>query len=436
MGLKKSGKSYSKLATIGVLLISPMGVNTYAAAFALNEQNTSGLGNAYAGRTAIAEDASTSFYNPAGLVRMHHHQALASLVNPLAKFDVKMHAATRSTGAPLLSGDPTENAGKYVPLPAVHFAGHLMDQWFYGLSVTAPFGLATEYGKNSRFRYFATLSEVKVVDVNPNLAYKLNNQWSFGAGVSMQYVKATLSRQVDQSFLPSADGQAKNIGDSYGYGYNFGALYQPTEATRVGLAFRSKVKHNLDGDIKFKNINPILAIGAGARNQDLKTSVTLPEVLSISAFQTLNSDWDIMGDLTYTNWHRFKKLVIKYPDTNLATVRVEERFKDSFKVAVGANFKYNSHLTWKFGTAFDQSPVETSHRTFRVPDSDRWWLSTGFKYNFDRCTALDVGYSYLFVDHARIRETPIAAAPFNLATSNASSKSSINLIGVQLTYNM
>lgn len=428
-------KTYGTWLGLGIAILAPIGTsNLYASAFALNEQNVSGLGNAYAGRTAIAEDISTSFYNPAGLVRFKCPQALASVVNPLANFDVKMNSATRANGAALTDGSDKQDASKYTPIPAFHLGGALANNMFYGLSVTAPFGLGTNYSRDSQFRYFATSSEIKVIDVNPNLAFKVDNNWSVGVGASVQYASAVLKRRFDNaSIVPTtADGRITIDLDSVGYGFNVGALYQPSSSTRLGFAFRSQVKHDADGKFKADNILPAVAAGLGVRDQDAKATLTLPEVVSISSFQTLNSDWDVMGDITYTNWHRFKKLLVKFPDTNLATLQVDQRFRNTFKVALGANYKYRKNLTWKFGTAFDKSPVKAEHRIFRLPDSDRIWLSTGFKYNVNRALDLDVGYSYIFLKNSKVTE----ASTTTLATSDASVKSGINLLGLQLTYNL
>ncbi|MBP9722663.1 MAG: outer membrane protein transport protein [Gammaproteobacteria bacterium] len=429
-----SSQSYVKWLSAATILISSVNVNVYAAAFGLTEQNASGLGNAYAGRSAIAEDVSTSFYNPAGLTEFNHHQVVGALTLADANLDVKMRRATRAfSGAVITTGDPSDNAGRLVPIPAAHIGGPLAKKWSYGVSLTAPFGLKTQYDKDSQMRYFGTLSDLKVMDLNPNLAYKLDNRWSLGAGVSVQYAEATLSRQFDNTPFPVVDGKARNKADGVGYGYNFGVLFKPSVSTRLGVAFRSKVKQSVEGHLKAEGIAPFF-VARNVMNQKAKAVITLPEVLSISAFQNLNQEWGVIGDVTFTNWHRFKKLVIKYPDTALASTVVEEKFVNSFKVAVGANYKYNQHLTWKFGTAYDRSPVESKHRNFRVPDSDRYWLAVGAKYQFNRNAAVDLGYSHIFMPSSNIRETPIANPPLNRAMSDARVKSSIDLLGVQLTY--
>lgn len=441
-----NSKKKSSLATNFLLLNINIAAccNVYSAAFQLHEQNSSGLGNAYAGRTAIAEDASTSFYNPAGLVFINNPQFLGSLVNPFASFDAKSKVVTRSsTGTAITQGKFKDDAGGYVPLPAMHFANKFNENWFYGFSVTVPYGLKTEYAKDTRFRYFATKSELKTIDMNPNVAYKFNNNWSVGAGVSAQYAKAKVNRQIDAALIAAGaeninfDGQAHNTADGWGFGYNLGVLFQPNTTTRIGFAYRSKIKHDVEGDIKISIPPGVLSAGTinalGLIDQKATASVTLPEVISISSFKSLNSEWDVMGDITYTAWHRFKKLVIKYPDpTALADNRVEEKFKDSFKIALGANYKYSKNLKVKFGTAFDDSPVADKHRNIRIPDSNRYWLSTGLQYLLDKNFTLDAGYSYIFVKSASVNEILLASPT---ARITADYNSSIHLFGVQAVYN-
>lgn len=440
-------REYSKLklAGLSIILSTPLiGISTaHAAAFALNEQNISGLGNAYAGRAAVAEDASTSFYNPAGLVFMNKHQVVGSLANPLPKFDMKANRVVRQSAAGnatvVTQGKAKDDAGSYVPLPAFHIAGPLVNNFYYGLSVTAPFGLKTEYSKTSQVRYFGTKSELKTIDINPTLAYKINNQWSVGGGVSAQYAKAKLNAQVDNAAPGeniNLDGEAHNTADNWGFGYNLGVLFQPTSDTRLGVNFRSKIKQTVKGsiniDIPTGGVLSAVAVARGLVHQKAEATVTLPEVLSISAFQTITPEWDVMGDITLTNWHRFKKLVIKYPDTVLADSRTEEKFNDTIKVSTGANYKYSKDLIFKFGLSYDDSPVSRKHRNIRIPDSDRYWVAFGAKYNVSKDFVVDAGYTHIFVKSAKVYEVPTARP---LASANASFSSSINLFGVQGSYN-
>lgn len=417
-----------------------------AAAFSLNEINASGLGNAYAGRTAIAEDASTNFFNPAGLVLMNNHQVVGSMSYPLAKFEMVPTAVTRATGAAMTQGRPRQNAGTSTPIPAFHIAGPLYKDFFYGFSVTAPFGLKTEYSTISTTRYFGTKSELKTIDANPNLAYRINNQWSVGGGMSAQYAKAKLNSQLDTNLpagpFPGAaesintDGQGHNTADNTAFGYNLGLMYQPSGNTRLGAHFRSKIKHATDGDVKISlppgSFGGLPPSALGLVNQRATAVVTLPEILSFSSFQSINSDWDIMGDITLTRWSRFKKLVIKYPNTVLADSRVEEKFEDTIKVALGSNYKYTDKLTFKFGAAFDDSPVQRKHRNLRIPDSDRYWLALGAKYKINKQFIVDAGYTHIFLKDAKVSEASLSRP---LQTVNADFKSSIDLFGVQATYN-
>lgn len=445
-------KEYSKLkiAGLSILFTTPLlGISTaHAAAFALNEQNISGLGNAYAGRAALVEDASIGFYNPAGLVFMDRHQVVGSVANPIPSFEMKNKRAVRQIGAGPLSsvivqGDPKDDAGSYVPIPAFHIAGPLMNNFYYGLSVTVPFGLKTEYSKTSQVRYFGTKSEIKTIDINPTIAYKVNNKWSVGAGVSAQHAKAKLNSQIDNAGVAETinnDGEGHNTADNWGFGYNLGVLFQPTSDTRLGASFRSKIKQKVRGAVNFNipsdapgaTLTTAVRAARGLYNQSANATVTLPEMLSISAVQTITSEWDIMGDITLTNWHRFKKLVVKYPKTVLADSRTEEKFKDAIRVSAGANYKYSRDLMFKFGLAYDDSPVSRKHRNIRIPDSDRYWVALGAKYNVSKDFVVDAGYTHIFVKDANVYEVPLSKP---LASVNASFSSSINLFGVQGTYN-
>jgi len=212
-----------------------------AAGFALIEQNASGLGNAYAGAAAVAQDASTVFFNPAGMTLLPDRQVVIAghLIKPKAEFS--------GTVTPAIGGGEGGDAGDWALVPNAYFAFRLTPQVHLGVGLNAPFGLKTEYDSDWIGRYQAIKSEVKTINLNPSIAYKVSDTLSLGAGLNIQWIEAELTNRQPLGLPPAPVTLLKIKGDDYGWGYNLGALWQLTPATRIGLSYRSEVDYTLDG---------------------------------------------------------------------------------------------------------------------------------------------------------------------------------------------
>ena len=241
IGLIQSAKvcSMKKIFFSFVVFTTP--VISQAAGFALIEQNASGMGNAYAGGSAIAEDASTIYFNPAGMTYIQGTQAVGALhlINPNAEFNNKGSVAGDFPGpAPARPlGGEGPNAGDLAFVPNFYFKMDLTDSVKLGIGVNVPFGLKTEFDNKWIGRFHADKSEVKTININPSVAFKVNDQLSLGFGVSAMRAEATLSRAINVGLRES---KVEIKGDDWGFGFNLGAIYQATADTRIGVAYRSK----------------------------------------------------------------------------------------------------------------------------------------------------------------------------------------------------
>jgi len=396
-----------------------------AAGFALIEQSASGMGNAYAGGSAIAEDASTIFFNPAGMTYVEGTQAVGAihLINPNAEFNNKGSIA--GAGKPL--GDEGPNAGDLAFVPNLYFKMDLNDNIKLGLGVNAPFGLKTEYDKEWLGRFQADMSEVKTININPAMAFKLTDQLSLGFGVSAMWAEATLTRAVN--FGGAGQGSVKIKGDDWGFGYNLGAIYQATADTRFGVAYRSKVKQRLEGDAKFRR--PIGIPFAAAPDVDVKAGVDLPETLSISAFSQLNDTWDLMGDVTWTKWSRFEELrILRENGTTLAVT--PENWENTMRYSIGVNYHYSDAIKLRAGLAYDEEAIKDEFRTARIPGNDRKWLSLGASYVMSPASKFDVGYSHLFISDASIDDNQILTGNGRV---RGDYEGSVDILSLQYTHN-
>lgn len=291
-------------------------------------------------------------------------------------------------------------------MPALYLMMEPAQSWRFGLAVTTPFGLATEYDPDWVGRYHAIKSELLTININPTLAYQVTDQLSLGFGVVAQYASAELTNAINMRTITGGlvptDGRLAIEGDDWGHGYTAGLLYQPVAGTRLGFAFRSKIDHTLSGDLDFSVPAPVAANPAfrdGGGGADLTT----PEIATLSAFHELTPDLAVMGELQWTNWSRFSNLVVKR-DTGTVIRAQPENWQDTFFVALGARYRIADGWTLRTGVAYDQSPVREAFRTARIPDQDRTWVSLGLGYDFGPAFSAGLAYTHIFVRDADIDE--------------------------------
>ncbi len=423
--MRKPQVGFSILRTFiaGVMIAGSTG--SLASGYALIEQSASQQGNAYAGAAAFANDASTIYFNPAGMTRVPRQLVIgAHWVSTSAEFD---GTATDPAGFPVSGGDGGD-AGDDGIVPNLYFSTPLGKGIFVGVGINAPFGLTTEYNDDWKGRYHAIESELKTLNFNPAVAYRINDQFSIGAGVNMQYIDVKLTRKIDQGSLcapilqqlqaaglPGADPAlcaglvpqgsdafAKVEGDNLAGGYNAGLLYEPLPSTRIGLAYRSKIQQGVNGNARFRNTLPQLASFNIFVRTNANAEVDLPQTASLSIYHDLNSQWSVMGDVTWTGWDNFDELRIEYESLQPDTV-IEENWNDIWRYSLGVDYRYNSAWTFRAGTAYDETPIpDARRRTARIPGEDRIWASLGFGYQATPTLGIDVAYTHLFIDDPKI----------------------------------
>lgn len=358
-----------------------------AAGFQLLEQNASGLGNAYAGSAAAAENASTIFFNPAGMTYLSGRQFSVGLnaVRPSFQFSNNGSLNPTAFGGGAASGGNGGDAGSWAYLPNAYLSWALARDLYVGVGVGAPFGLKTEYDPGWIGRYQSIKFDIKTLNINPSVAYRVNDTVSLGFGLNWQRFKSEYVRQA------TPVSQVKLSVEDDSWGWNAGALFQVSRATRVGVSYRSAVKQNLDGNL------------SGALNAPASAEVELPDTFLLSVFHVLDDRWELMGDLSRTGWSNIQKLDIVNKSTGTVADTLTLRWRDTWRVALGASYKYNSAWKLKSGIAYDQSPVsDPQYRPVSLPDNDRVWLSVGAQYKPTKDATLDIGFAYLYMKDSGI----------------------------------
>jgi long-chain fatty acid transport protein len=376
-----------------------------ASGFALIEQSGSGLGNAFAGGAASAEDASTVFFNPAGMSRLSDKQIVLAghIITPSAKF-----SGTGASGTDM-GGD----AGGSSFVPNAYFTMEMTPDLKVGLGVNAPFGLQTEYDSAWVGRYHAIKSKIETVNINPSVSYRVNDALSIGAGVDYQEISGELSNFDDIL------GTTVVKGKDNAWGYNLGGLYNISSNARIGIAYRSAISYTLQGDV---------SSSLPYANTPVSLDLKVPDSLSMSVFSRYSDQWDFMADVSWTGWSSFKQ--IKVVNNSGATVsNTVENWKDTVRVSVGATHHYSEHWLARVGLAYDQSPVPDDFRTARIPDNNRTWLALGGQYKPSAASMIDFGYAHLFVSDAGVNDSN--PSPALVGTY----KNSVDIVSAQYTHN-
>jgi long-chain fatty acid transport protein len=320
----------------------------------------------------------------------------------------------------------------------------------FGIGLQSAFGLKTEYDNGWAGRYHALKSELKTVNLNPTLAYAVNDQWSIGLGVSAQYAKVELSRAIDfgsvcagslgvarcapSGFLPQArDGKVTLDGDDWAFGFNLGALYMPTPAMRFGLSYRSSIQHKLSGGSarfdKPAGLPGPLAAASAFADSGVSATLDLPETVNLSAYVELDSKWALLGDLHWTRWSRFEELRVKFDNGSPDSV-VKEAWRNTVRVGAGVNYRYNDAWLLRGGLSYEPSPVKDAFRTPSIPDASRKILAFGLQFKPTKQSAWDVGYAHVFIKDAPISRTDV---PLN-GNLVGTYKSDVNILIVQYSH--
>jgi long-chain fatty acid transport protein len=392
-----------------------------ASGFAILEQSVSGLGTAFAGAAVQAEDASTVYFNPAGMTRLTGNRVEAGMhyIVPSARFTD--HGSTDVLGNPLnIHNSDGGNAGVSAVVPNFYFVHSISDRFKLGLGVTAPYGLQTEYDKNWVGRYHSVKTELATIDINPAVALRVGRGWSLGLGASAQRADATFSYKADFGLagalrgVPGAlpqkdDGFSEVTGDDWAYGFNLGLMFEPSASTRFGLAFRSAVSHELKGDVRWEYEDAVAKAVATAGDYvqgESRADLTLPETLTLSAYHAISDRWAVMADVTWTRWSRLNELRITYPSTRQPDTVVTLDWKDTWRYALGVVYSATDRCTGRIGLAYDQSPVPGADKLpAGIPDADRYWVSLGGSYRFCSHGELNLAYLHVFMDDPMINKS-------------------------------
>jgi len=403
------------------------GSNAFAGAFALREQSTVGLGEAFAGAAAGAAGLNSMFWNPATITQFQgwNGQQSFSFIAPYAKLN------TTFSAIPAAFGD-AGNIGESAFLPAGAGSIQVNDRLFIGISTGAPFGLRTKPNQVWQGELYSRSSSVSSFNATPTVGYKVTDWLSVGAGLQIEYFKTKLSSALPIGG-PGTFPSFRLVGDNTAVGFTAGATITPLVGTTIGLGFRSSIEHKLEGDASAAFVGPTTAIN---------TTIRTPEMLTLGISQVVTDRFTLNGGVEWTNWSRFGT----FPVRNSATggnytllgnpVSLAFRYKDGWMFSVGGEYAIDPSWTVRSGFGYEISPIRDDTRSTRLPDNDRYWASIGLSYKWSDKLTFDAAYTHLFTVGTKIAiipGNPSYNPGFGPYTANVDSN--VNIVSVGLRYN-
>ncbi|WP_273859023.1 outer membrane protein transport protein [Photobacterium sp. GSS17] len=388
-------------------------LNTQAAGFQVNEHSASGLGRAFAGEVAIADNASVLARNPAAMARFKRMEfsGAISLIDP--SIDISTVGSSPA--------QTYEDVAPFAAVPAGYFIQPINDKFAWGIGLFSNYGFATDYPTDANFGALAGKTELLTVNLNPNISWRINDQFSVGAGVSLVYADAELNRHfgsLGAVFGTSPSQTLINLnGDTWEWGWNVGMLWELNENHRFGLSYRSQV--DLDFEGKFTDYLGSGVAGSTPGNPktvDGKLSIPLPAIAEFGGFHQLTKQWAIHYGIQWTEWSEFTELKATSPDcVNNTCLFKDESFDDNTRYSIGATYTLNPEWTLRAGFAFDE---QAGVATLSIPDTDRYWYSAGFTYTYNNDLSMDVGITYLYGKSSNFEEEYVDSREYEFRSEN------------------
>lgn len=422
MHLKKS------ILAISVALMS---TDTFAAAFQLAEHSSSGLGRAYAGEAAIAENASVVARNPALMTQFDSTELSFSAI--YIKPDVSLEGTSTTNGQnPNVLDDDSIAPEAFVP--GAYAVIPLNDRVSLGFGMHSNFGLSTEFADDYAAGQLAGNTEIITVNTNVSVGYKFNDQWSLGFGINYVYADATVERNFGYlpegvlPITPPASTQVAHLeGDDYATGWNLGVSYDLDEANRFGLHYRSEV--NLDFTGEYSNQLPPALGGLGGQTVPGALDLTLPAIAEFSGTHQLNDKAGLHYSIQWTGWSSFQELSAFVPGSEDPVFSKKENFSNAWRFALGGDYQVSDAVKLRAGLAYDESPAPADHLSISIPDTDRYWVSFGANWVASENIDVDFGFSALMGKTQNFTEADGLGNQWGFE-----SKGDAYLAGLQLNY--
>lgn len=355
-----------------------MSVTAMGAGFGLYEASARGvgMGNGLVGSTG---DATANYHNPANLTEVSDPTVTVgmSLINPFC--DVKVNGQMQ----------PKMNAGWFPP-PHVYAALPLGEDFAFGFGTYCEYGLGTKYDNNWLLKHDTTETTIQQFTFNPNIAYNITKDWSVAFGARLSYItfENYKSPVVGQSLASFVYGRSHLEGDDINCGYVLATSYKVNEDLSLGLVYRSRINHRIEGDSTL--VTPISTIAG-----DAKAKLVLPASVTLGANYDFNESFRGGVSVTWTEWS-----TVNHIDFNLPTGITKQmlNWHDAWRIGFGFEYDFTNAFTGRIGYSYDWDPSGEAHGTTMLPPGDRHLVGFGAGYRFNEDWRIDLGYSFILME--------------------------------------
>lgn len=416
----------SIVTSISLALISQ---SSMAAAFNLNEHSATGLGRAFAGEAAIADNAAVLSRNPAAMSLFSRPEmsVAGTYVKPDIDLKGRENLQVGNSTIPASELDANNIASDGF-IPEAYYIQPVSKQFAWGLALFTNYGLATEFPTDYTLGPIAGKSELTTVNINPNVSYALDDQWSIGGGVTAIYADATLIRRAGvlanyNSQLSSNTAIANLTGDTWSWAWNVGTLYKFNTDNRWGLTYRSGSTLSFDGQF--------IGITSGFNQVPGHLDLELPAIAELSGYHKLQEKVALHYSIQWTGWDVFKALKASGNQCSQGVCfNKQQDFSDSWRYALGASYYLTPIWTLRSGVALDQ---QAANNVISIPDTQRLWYAVGTTYQPTSTWSLDFAVAYLDGKTVNIDE-PMSISGLGTVTARYTSQASALIVSAQANY--
>ncbi|MPS32912.1 MULTISPECIES: outer membrane protein transport protein [unclassified Salinivibrio] len=395
--------------------LGSLSTTAHSAGFQLAETSATGLGRAFAGEAAMADNASAQFRNPALLSYLADTQVSAGgiYVNP----NVDIDGTNTNISNDKKTATSTDDVAHDAVIPNFYFAHQIDDRFTAGLALATNFGMETDLGNDFTGTQFGNEAAVTTFEINPNIAWKATEQLRLGAGIRYVLGEGSIGAQANtmaaNKSIPAGSTLKYMEGDDRAWGWQLGAVYDINDKHRVGISYRSEVNLTLDGHAEGVTYNKIEIDKGQLAPKDLLSGnhypgsmdLTLPATAELSSLHQLTEQWAVHTSINWTEWNSFDKLEADIPSLSNDPQMVKvENWEDNYRFAIGTTYQWDQQLTLRSGVAYDTSAVSDKNRTLTIPETDRTWLSVGAGYDVTPKLTLDAAFTYVFAKDAPVKE--------------------------------
>lgn len=382
-------KNHSLTLLSSALLLS---FQANSAGTLVQEMSKMTVSTAGAGSAVLAENASVAYSNPAG---MSYIEGNALSINA-ALMDLSIYY--NDTNNPK---DSSGNAGGLQPYGSLYYVHQLNDDVHLGISVSAQGGSALDYGHD--YAGALTLNDLKlsVIQFNPSASYQVNDTLSIGAGLQIDYASFEENFLYDQGNIET---------DSWTLGYNLGVMYQLDKNNRLGIAYRSRMNHDLTGAINTESMiahkpsRPYIPIPIPAMSGEAGLNVLNPRQLEISGLHQLTQPLSLVWSLGFEQWSGNDSTQISINDNDVS--QIERNFDDVWTGSVGARYQLTARLRLETGIGYATSPLDVpEYQGADLPVDTQHRYSVGATYQWTKDVTFNTYYSYVDYGEPKINSS-------------------------------